>query len=243
MLKPHLAKSRRSGSRARFDAAPSGPSLSAPCLAKALALALTGVLALSGVAEADSLSQPIWTGRYVGGSLAYASGGDDRVSMLPSGARPGALELSGSEVALQLGFNQQKKALVWGLEGALSFNGIDSSVTDGTITARSEVSRAVSLRARLGLAQGRSLVYATGGLSLADLRYQVSGAGIAIDDSRTSLGYVLGLGYEQAMEGDWSLNATWLYTNYGNATVSDGTERTKATPDFQSIRIGLNHKF
>ncbi len=243
MLKAHLAKSRQSGSRALFDAVPSGPSLSAAGRARTLALALTGIVALSGVAEAESPTQSVWTGRYVGGSFAYAMNGDDRVLMLPSGARPGTLELSGGEAALQLGFNRQNKNLVWGLEGALSFAGIDNTVTDGTITARSEVSRAVNLRARLGLAQGRSLFYATGGVSLADLRYQVSGAGIAIDNSRTSLGYVLGLGYEQAMAGDWSLNATWLYTNYGNATVSDGTERTKATPDFQSFRIGLNRKF
>jgi len=200
MLKAHLAKSRQSGSRALFDAVPSGPSLSAAGRARTLALALTGIVALSGVAEAESPTQSVWTGRYVGGSFAYAMNGDDRVLMLPSGARPGTLELSGGEAALQLGFNRQNKNLVWGLEGALSFAGIDNTVTDGTITARSEVSRAVEpARAARGWRKGAAF-----SMPLAASRWPICGIRSAAPGSRSTTA-----GRRWAMFWVWVMNRRW----------------------------------
>ena len=100
-----------------------------------------------------------------------------------------------------------------------------------------------TLRGRAGFAADQALLYVTGGVAFTHSDYSVIGAGANIDDSFSRIGYVVGGGIEYAMDDAWSMKAEYLYVNFGKEKLSDGVVATQATPNFHSVRIGLNYAF
>src|SRR5258706_221704 len=83
-----------------------------------------------------------------------------------------------------------------------------------------------------------------GGLAFGHMNYKVKETGNfsgAISDSYTDIGYALGAGVEYAFDDAWSLKAEYMYVNLGSKKLGDPGFRTKATPDFSLVRLGINY--
>jgi len=209
-----------------------------------------------------------WQGLYGGVNLGYAFGGSDKVGIheVPGGydGRYGKLDMSGIFGGGQIGGNLQFGSFVIGLEADIQAADIDDKVSAGdpayrVAATKSSVDWYGTLRPRVGVAFDRTLVYATGGLAFGGVDYRgatIDGNGnfASFRKDSTRTGYVVGGGVEYALDDAWSVKAEYQYVNFGKYTVS-GAEydalgvatgrsiSTKATPDFHTVRFGLNYRF
>src|SRR5262249_52644394 len=117
-----------------------------------------------------------------------------------------------------------------------------------------------TLRPRLGYAWDRTLVYATGGLAVAEITHSmrfVDNFGFTAQDHTTKqeAGWVVGGGVEQAFSAGWRpklgdqcfplgnehYTAPLRFGPGGATTVF--TENTDTRDNFHTVRLGLNYKF
>jgi outer membrane immunogenic protein len=184
------------------------------------------------------------------------------------GGDVGDLELSGIFGGPEIGYNIQAGSVVFGIEGDFEFSGIDDSDSGSAenppglvLDADSEddVNWFGTVRARLGYAFDTLLIYGTGGLAVGNFDYEVKGEfndgfHFKIDDDFTQVGWTVGGGLEWAFDDNWSAKVEYKYVNFGKKSLdatlldpagdpSDYTERTHATPDFHSVKFGVNYRF
>lgn len=119
-----------------------------------------------------------------------------------------------------------------------------------------------SLRARMGLAMDRTMVYATGGFALGKAKFAVEVTDPYSDDwaartNETRTGYVVGGGIERKMSDRMSLKAEFLHYDLGKSEracyfdVDDGDcwddiavdDYVVWNPTVNQIRVGLNFAF
>lgn len=153
-----------------------------------------------------------WTGFYFGGHVGYGWS-DSASGISPDGFIGG----------LQAGYNWQLSPnFVLGIE-------TDITGTDMTDAAGpSHIDYLGTLRARLGYAWDRTMLYGTGGLAWN--RTSVGGF------HDTDTGYALGAGIEWAFAPNWSAKVEYMYYNFDNATTFGNT-------DISTIKLGLNYRF
>jgi outer membrane immunogenic protein len=175
----------------------------------------------------------------------------------------------------QFGYNWQVNNAVVGLEADFNYFGVRGSVTGAAVypccaptafTINSSMSSdwLATFRGRAGfLATPALLLYATGGLAVADLKANwlftdtFATARESASISTTRVGWTLGAGGEYALMNGWSVKAEYLYVDLGRATTTS-TNLTAFTPpipfptnvfshaiDLRSniARVGLNYKF
>lgn len=185
--------------------------------------------------EPAPIYQPaIWDGAYIGinGGYGWSNAGPSE----PEGGFGGG----------QIGYNWQRDRFVFGLEG--DFQGADisgSAFTDRGDTARSDMNWFSTVRGRVGFASGPWLLYATGGLAIADVNNRVSFVGEpSFRDSETLTGYAVGGGLEWKFAQNWSAKAEYLYLGLGDSTLqnTDG-DTLSVNNDVQTVRVGLNYHF
>jgi len=180
----------------------------------------------------------------------------------------GNLQVSGIFGGGQIGYNYQFSSFVIGLEADIQASGMDDTlgnrnfslaVPGGSITgAKSEIDWFGTVRARAGFAWDRALIYGTGGVAFGGVNYKVNGIvdgdddgeGISsISQSNTDVGYAVGGGVEYAFTNHITAKLEYQYVNLGKDTISGGTNLagtsfiTHPTPDFHTVRVGLNYKF
>lgn len=186
-----------------------------------------------------------WDGFYAGVTAGVGFSGQDQVGLDPADVVVGTLRNSGTLVGLQAGRNFQSGFFVWGFEGDAQFGGVRSSVADGVYDASMAINWIASARARAGVPWDNNLLFASAGLSLGGIDYAVTGGPgpTDISSSYTGFGYNLGVGFEHGLDSGWSLRTEYVYTNFGSRDLSDGVNRTRATPDFHALRVGVNRRF
>jgi outer membrane immunogenic protein len=187
-----------------------------------------------------------WTGFYLGVVGGYAFGSNDITS-----------NFNGGFVGGTIGYNWQPVGsnFVFGVEadgGWTNFGDSGSATAAGiTVTASSEAQALATLRARLGAAFDRTLVYVTGGGAWARNEITVSVAAPALgiagsaSDTQNHFGYVIGAGVEQAF-GQWTGKIEYNYIglgseNYFSSIVAGGLASGDA--DVHLIKGGLNYRF
>jgi outer membrane immunogenic protein len=183
-----------------------------------------------------------WTGIYIGGQVGYAWGrdnvnlagpfgppdadGDDffdsAFSFSPKGVIGGA----------HVGYNLQIPSWNWfsssgvviGLEG--SVDGTSQRTTQlvgafppffqGLVDVKTPVQG--SIRARLGLAWDRVLIYATGGAAFEDLTiaYNTLPLGGLDQITSTRSGWTVGGGLDYAITNNWSIGGEYRYSDFGS---------------------------
>ena len=181
-----------------------------------------------------------WTGFYLGvyGGYAWGSGDTDG--------------FDGGMAGGTIGYNWQAPGSMWvfGLEGDAGWTNFGDSltVTSGgvTATAFSEADVTATIRARLGAAWDRTMVYATGGAAWVrneiGINVAVAGVGAAgISDTQNHFGYVVGAGIEQAFLPNWSAKVEYLYLGLSQPTVLPAS----VSSGFPSnvMRLGVNYHF
>jgi outer membrane immunogenic protein len=215
-----------------------------------------------GVSLGSSSTPQSWRGPYLGAHVGGAWGSttasdaggvntlDDYWSAAPSGVVAG----------IQLGYNWQAGALLYGLEGDLGYLGLAGSATTTYVPLGYDTSTStdsdfyLTLRGRLGVMINQWALYATGGYIGADTTVSILGAcdallvcgAPAISGSNSSFrsGWTLGGGIEGELGGAWTAKVEYLYYDLGSRTVTtnDGSNWTLET-DGQLVRAGVNYRF
>ncbi len=164
-----------------------------------------------------------WTGFY-GGVHAGWGWGD------------AAGDISGGVVGGQIGYNYQLvSGMVLGAETDITISGIDGPVAAGNF----DVDYIGTLRARVGYAWDRVMLYATGGLAYAGGDVQVGG----LSNSQTHYGYALGFGLEGMITPNVSVRLEYLYTDFGSRTYQTIGGPVSVGFDASLLRAGVNYRF
>ena len=235
----------------------------------------------SRAAPAPFISAPVitWNGFYVGVNAGYgfSTNQHNTFCIAPGGVVSGAgctllpnlnTDGDGFVGGGQLGYNLQIGGFVAGFETDIQYTDLGRTTTvSGTFptagaaagtfvtafTARQQLDFLGTVRARLGFAMDRLLVYVTGGLAYGDVTTSqtvVFPAGPVYFAGRSAIeiGYAAGGGLEYLFTPNLSGKAEALYYDLGRRTVASdpGTGFTRgARFDTEGViaRAGLNYKF
>jgi outer membrane immunogenic protein len=157
-----------------------------------------------------------WTGFYLGGHAGVSLTDELDFSYKEDGLNVlEGFSLDNAFVGgVQIGYNRQTLSnWVYGIEGDLSFldDGLDGDDIDLTEFL-------ASIRGRLGIASGNSLLYLTGGVAFLGYSDEFtdifSGGYTKIDD--TAVGFVVGGGLEHKLRSNFSVGIEGLYYNFSS---------------------------
>ena len=205
-------------------------------LVASVALALGAGLVSANAADIQQRSMPAkapayvtpvynWSGPYIGISGGYGWGNSDLGD--PDGGIFGAT----------LGYNWQMGNLIVGVEGDISWSGLDGNGTVGGLGSSVNNDWLGTARGRLGFNAGRFMPYVTGGLAVGNIDASIAGVG---SSNSTELGWTVGAGVEAAIAGPWTVKVEYLYVDLGEGDSIGGVR-----PDFTTniVRAGLNYRF
>ena len=221
----------------------------------------------------------VWCGWYIGVNAGYAWGTSDTVTVSPSdpfsppvaaavysASESPNIKSHGFTGGVQLGYNQQINAVVFGAETDFedfSLRGsANTTVTPlGNVPVFSQTNVKTdwlfTLRPRLGIAQGQVMAYVTGGLAVTDVKYSQTNNYVGVvtevgSMSSTRAGWTAGGGVEAKITNMWSVKAEYLYADFGSLSATVANPLVTAPPTTFShstnlkaniARVGLNYKF
>ena len=187
-----------------------------------------------------------WTGLYLGGQIGYAWG-TDTLTVFPFGFGTNFTP-NGVVGGAHIGYNLQLNQFVAGLEGDVEGTGISRNFSPGGPIYNTSVPVQGSIRARLGVAFDRALLYATGGAAFAGFDTSVTGFPGFDQNSTTRAGWTIGGGIEYALTNNWSIRAEYRYADFGH--FADATPNTFGFGSFvnhheteNAVRAGFSYKF
>jgi outer membrane immunogenic protein len=236
-----------------------------------------------------------WTGFYLGGNLGYgwgtygASNAIGTIVNINGGSAPYGFDASpgkgnGVTAGIQAGYNWQVEQTVLGIEADWQYLNSKASTPNsaiavpvfigGNFSGSTSISSNwyATFRGRLGYTFGPALLYATGGIAVAETKLSENATGSIVTalfppalgplgslnttDKAVLLGYAVGGGFEYALEAGWSVKGEYLRMGFGtkgyNLTGSlqsptglTGviTTRVDNRQSFDVARIGLNYHF
>jgi outer membrane immunogenic protein len=220
-----------------------------------------------------------WTGFYIGGNAGYGwgkthdamalggvwltDGTGDNVPLSSLGN--GRLTPNDLTGGIQSGFNYQIQQWVLGIEVDANYFGMKKDLASGVFSAPSgntyaftssfESNWLITVRPRVGYAFDRTLVYATGGLAIANQKFSqsITQFNLAFNESgsvsATTVGWTVGAGAEYALDNRWSAKAEYLYVDPGSVSFSTrGSDPAyvashSANLKANIVRLGINYRF
>lgn len=194
-----------------------------------------------------------WTGFYVGLQGGYAWG-DSKGTIGNAVGVPVlgySYDTKGGVFGGHVGYNYQfSPNFVAGVEGDLEWSGLKDSLTSVPLglTHSTKVEWQGSVRARLGVAFDRALIYATGGVAFADVKHSVAtfpGGVSLLSGSDTRAGWTLGAGLEYALTNNVTVRGEYRYTDYGSNTATNVLLNASDNHKLQihTVRAGVSYKF
>ncbi len=190
-------------------------------------------------APAPSAPSPIfydWTGVYGGIAVGYGWGSYD-VTAAPSFDFDGNGFLAGGT----LGSNWQSGQFVFGLEGDMSWAGMDGSTiapwNDRTLSVKNRWYG--TLRGRAGVAIDEILLYGTGGVAAT----RINASDPVASSTNTHTGWTLGGGIEAGLMENVSAKVEYLYSDFGNRTYHLDNGPTRIDNSSHIVRTGVNYRF
>lgn len=246
--------------------------------------ALVATLAVANPALADDEIE--WTGGYIGIHAGYTSLKSDSVPTLSGNwsVEPAALQsevvsrwsasqtVENAHFGAQLGYNFDAGGVVVGAEADFSLHNGSDSYVRGPIASTSsptlsytygnfiEPKHSYSVRGKLGVPFGSTLVYAHGGWgwTKADVAADIVSNGGYTKEGRVSEtfdGYLVGGGIEHKFGPNVSARLEYTYADQGDVTYATAyrTGSTFVTPPYNEtfvqdlrmhqVRVGLNYHF
>jgi outer membrane immunogenic protein len=202
-----------------------------------------------------AVAAPSWAGWYIGGNIGIVH------QQATNSANNYGYEVATANVSSnnfggggQIGYNWQSGNYVFGLEGDITGvagnGGKTISTTGRGKNFSSSITWLSTLRFRTGLAVGDTLVYATGGLAVGEvknaLNFQFNG--YSVSQSQTRVGWTIGGGVEHMLwDHHWTVGLEGLYVDLGQSTVNGTGPATGWQANFQNQaiigRLKLNYKF
>ncbi len=202
-----------------------------------------------------------WTGFYIGvnGGISVARDRTQLFTTVPS-AEQSVLSPFGGIGGGQIGYNWQvNSGWLLGIETDLQASGETTNRTcmlSCTATLTANLSQKIdwfgTTRARVGLVDGPSLTYLTGGVAYGHYSTTVTettGAGTiaGFTSGRTSVGYTYGSGIEAALGGNWTGKIEYLYVDLGRRSdvfaTAVGTQVLNTRIHDNIFRAGVNYRF
>jgi len=197
-----------------------------------------------------------WSGLYVGLNAGVGWAGSNNLYINDSLFGPSSLSI-GSDAGFvgggQIGYNFQTGAFVFGVETDIQYADLGSKANWGGYSYSFNGGSSQyfgTVRARVGYAFDRVLVYVTGGLAYGGLNTNWWGG------NNSNTGWTLGGGVEYAFTNNWTAKIEGLYVNLdqGNhieaVNYIDGRGRFGAANLSSSsnsgggvVRVGVNYKF
>ena len=183
--------------------------------------AIATVVGASELTPAAAQEPVNWAGPYIGGHVAHGiawyDGGFELAGTAPFFADD--FDLSGLGAGVHGGFNWQFDSifgdthdLIVGIEGNATFFDISDSFAGSDDGISAELDILASVRARLGVAFDRMLVFVTGGIAISDATYTVvDDFAVADTADFNNIGGVFGGGVEFALSEMVSLRGEGLY--------------------------------
>ncbi|MCA1393755.1 porin family protein [Bradyrhizobium sp. IC3123] len=236
-----------------------------------------------------------WTGFYIGGNVGYGRGSygvsnstgtlvNTNGGSAPFGFNAVSGNGNGVTAGIQTGYNWQIEQVVLGVEADWQY--INSKVSTGNsaipvlaavggnFTGGASVSTDwyATFRGRVGYAFGPALLYATGGIALAETKLSANATGsiptslfpltygplgsMNASNSAVLVGYAVGGGIEYALGAGWSFKGEYLHMGFGtNGYNLTGSLQSPAgltgviashvdiKPSFDIARVGMNYRF
>lgn len=212
---------------------------------------------------APALAPAAWDGFYVGVHGGYATGEhkgvgtytDNTGSFAVLDPTENKIDLDGGFGGLQAGYNLQHGAIVYGIEGDVSWGDIkgddtfisddgNNGTTDYTWNIKTEFDWLATLRGRVGfLVKPNLLIYGTGGVAWARTHSDETVTGfppqgfnppqvtVLASAEEDHVGWVAGAGGEWLMDHNWSLKVEWQHIDFGHAdTRFSGTAYPGTAP-------------
>ena len=196
-----------------------------------------------------------WSGFYLGG---YAGGafGSARLNDVPFPTLVNENALSGFTGGGLAGFNYQAGALVAGVEGEFGYDGAQGSqnfLSGGPGLPRREEfdeSYVGRVRGRVGYAFDRVLLFAAGGVSLADGNVTLihEDTGLQESNGESRVGFNVGAGFDYAFTQNWIGRFEYIYDNFGKETYTfpnpaAGFDTRKVSFTENTLRAAIEYKF
>lgn len=183
-----------------------------------------------------------WTGFYaglnLGGGLASFNGGGSTYF----GSNPWGWTIGGTA-----GFNYQSGNLLVGIEGDYDWSNFSANASPWLgVSSSGNIENIATVRARVGYAMDRLLLYGTGGYAGADIAGTLNNYTWRSVANQTfwSNGYTLGLGAEYAFTPHITAKAEYLYVSLGSNVFYGGTLNSmSAGASLNLLRAGVNYKF
>jgi outer membrane immunogenic protein len=182
-----------------------------------------------------------WSGPYVGLQAGYGFG---ETEMFDSGSTTGDFDLDGVLLGATAGWNHQAGSFVFGLEGDISWSGVDGNLTSFQCSSgcNIDLNWLGTARLRAGFAIDNALIFATGGLAAGDVEIEVNDGYSA--GTETLVGWTVGGGAELAVSEALSVKVEYLYVDLGDMeTSSGGPPLTTDVGENHIIRAGVNWHF
>lgn len=198
------------------------------------AIAADAVVAEPAPLIAPEASVYTWSGPYAGGFVGYNFANTDQT---------GGAKFDGEGVVggVYAGYSLQTGSLVYGAEadvGASDLSAGGFNVATG-VPISADSTAFGSLRATIGVAYDPIMLFATGGVTVANKELSLGN----VSDDQTHVGYTVGAGVQAKVTDNVTSRVEYRYSDFdakdydlGNVTVSSGF-------DEHSIRAGLALKF
>ncbi len=201
-----------------------------------------------------------WSGGYLGASAGYGTarldGLHDSNSSAPNFQVGSDLNLEGFTGGVYAGYQIQSDNLVYGLEADITFMNWSDSLRnppptlDGGIDA--SVDWIATLRGRFGVANHDTLAYITGGVAYAKAEWSaihLLGAAQSGTTSIGEIGYVIGGGFEKALDSNWIVRVEGLYFGFNDRKSTANLSSDSDPNDFAkfnnawTVKAGIGYKF
>jgi outer membrane immunogenic protein len=191
-----------------------------------------------------------WSGFYVGVQGGYLWGQADH--SYSNGAPSDDSDPDGFIGGVHVGYNWQSGSFVYGVEGDFEGGSVDGSfenTTGITSVGTSELNWQGSIRARLGYAYDKALLYVTGGWAIGDFDFDGGPLPLPVSGgySDTLNGWTIGAGGEWAFNEHWTARLAYRYTDFGEASgnLAPGFPGVDMPVDVttHAVRVGVSYKF
>ncbi len=208
-------------------------------VAALLAFSCTGFAAdiVSEEPPAPEASIPLfsWTGAYIG-----LNGGYAWTNAELSAGGPSVNEgFDGGLIGVRAGYNwQMENNFVGGIEVDIDHLWNENSYMIGNFAANAGMDWQGSARIRIGYALDRTLLFATGGVAIANAYVEFPGVGI--HESETFTGWTVGAGIEHAFTDNWIGSLEYRYVDYGSKDFGTPVDMDLTQ---HAVRVGIAYKF
>lgn len=177
-----------------------------------------------------------WGGFYVGVNTGYAWTGVNSDGPAPAIDQ----RIGGFALGAFAGYNFFNDGWVYGIEADVKHDFNNDRFSSGGTTYEAETNWGGSVRARLGYAFDRTLIYGTGGWAFTNAALENVTTGVKEKD--TSHGWTVGAGVEQAFTDNVAGRLEYRYTDYRSSDIFQAAGRD-GDLDSHSIMLGVSMKF